>query len=65
MTNLELILNMLAEAAATEVSIVQQPVGFSESAEIAVIPIPNRINADSIWNWNARQDVAPEMRSIS
>jgi hypothetical protein len=36
MTNLELILNMLAEAAATEVSIVQQPVGFSESAKIAV-----------------------------
>ena len=28
MTNIELVLNMLAEATATEVSIVQQPVGF-------------------------------------
>jgi len=36
MTNIELILNMLAEATATEVSIVQQPTGFNESAEIAV-----------------------------
>jgi len=36
MTNIELILNMLAEATATEVSIVQQPTGFDESAEIAV-----------------------------
>jgi len=35
MTNIELILNMLAEAAATEISIVKQPDGFSESAKIA------------------------------
>jgi hypothetical protein len=36
MTNLELVLNMLAEAAATEISITQQPDGFSESAAVAV-----------------------------
>ena len=35
MTNMELILNMFAEAAATEISIVEQPVGFDESAEVA------------------------------
>jgi len=35
MTNLELVLNMLAEAAATEISIEKQPVGFEESAVIA------------------------------
>jgi hypothetical protein len=35
MTNIELILNMLAEATATEVSIVQQPIGFHESAAVA------------------------------
>jgi hypothetical protein len=32
---MELILNMFAEAAATEISIVEQPVGFNESAEVA------------------------------
>jgi len=36
MTNTELILNMLAEVAATEISIVQQPTGYSESAKVAV-----------------------------
>jgi hypothetical protein len=36
MTNIELILNMLAEAAATEVSMVRHPSGFSESAKVAV-----------------------------
>jgi hypothetical protein len=35
MTNLELILTMLAEASATEISIMQQPSGFFESARIA------------------------------
>jgi len=35
MTNIELILNMLAEAAATEISTEKQPVGFVESAEVA------------------------------
>jgi len=35
MTNMELILNMFAEAAATEISTVEQPVGFTESADIA------------------------------
>jgi len=35
MTNIELILNMLAEATATEVSIVEQPMGFHESAKVA------------------------------
>jgi len=35
MTNTELVLNMLAEVAATEISLVEQPVGFSESADIA------------------------------
>ena len=35
MTNMELILNMFAEAAATEISIVEQPLGFSESADVA------------------------------
>jgi hypothetical protein len=35
MTNMELILNMFAEAAATEISEVEQPVGFSESADVA------------------------------
>jgi DNA primase catalytic subunit len=34
MTNIELILNMLAEATATEVSLVEQPVGFKESAKV-------------------------------
>jgi hypothetical protein len=32
---MELILNMFAEAAATEISMVEQPVGFVESAEVA------------------------------
>jgi len=36
MTNTELVLNMLAEVAATEISIVQQPTGFQESARVAV-----------------------------
>ena len=35
MTNTELVLNMLAEVAATEISLVEQPVGFNESAEVA------------------------------
>jgi hypothetical protein len=35
MTNTELVLNMLAEVAATDISIVRQPAGFSESAEVA------------------------------
>jgi hypothetical protein len=35
MTNIELILNMLAEATATEISVDRQPVGFDESAEVA------------------------------
>jgi len=35
MTNMELILNMFAEAAATEISIVEQPVGFTESENVA------------------------------
>jgi len=35
MTNTELVLNMLAEVAATEISIVEQPVGFTESAKVA------------------------------
>lgn len=35
MTNTELVLNMLAEVAATDISIVRQPVGFKESAVVA------------------------------
>lgn len=35
MTNTELVLNMLAEVAATDISIVRQPVGFQKSAEVA------------------------------
>ena len=35
MTNTELVLNMLAEVAATEISIVKQPDGFDESAQVA------------------------------
>lgn len=35
MTNLELVLNMLAEATTTEISKTKQPKGFSESREIA------------------------------
>lgn len=35
MTNLELILNMLAEATTTEISKKKQPKTFSESKEIA------------------------------
>lgn len=36
MTNTELVLNMLAEVAATDISVVRQPVGFTESAGVAV-----------------------------
>ena len=35
MTNTELVLNMLAEVAATDISIERQPVGFAESANVA------------------------------
>jgi len=35
MTNTELVLNMLAEVAATDISMVRQPVGFNESAQVA------------------------------
>jgi len=35
MTNTELVLNMLAEVAATDISIVRQPGGFDESASVA------------------------------
>jgi len=35
MTNTELVLNMLAEVAATDISIARQPNGFNESAEVA------------------------------
>ena len=35
MTNTELVLNMLAEVAATDISLVEQPANFGESAEIA------------------------------
>ena len=35
MTNTELVLNMLAEVAATDISIAQQPVGIEESAIVA------------------------------
>ena len=35
MTNTELVLNMLAEVAATDISIVRQPSGYNESAAVA------------------------------
>jgi len=35
MTNTELVLNMLAEVAATDISLVRQPEGFNESAKVA------------------------------
>ena len=35
MTNTELVLNMLAEVAATDISIARQPSGFTESAQVA------------------------------
>ena len=35
MTNTELVLNMLAEVAATDISVVRQPAGFGESAQVA------------------------------
>jgi hypothetical protein len=35
MTNTELVLNMLAEVAATDISIARQPSGFAESADVA------------------------------
>jgi translation initiation factor 1 (eIF-1/SUI1) len=35
MTNTELVLNMLAEVAATDISVVRQPSGFAESAAVA------------------------------
>ena len=35
MTNTELVLNMLAEVAATDISMVKQPDGFNESAKVA------------------------------
>jgi len=35
MTNTELVLNMFAEVAATEISIARQPIGFVESAKVA------------------------------
>jgi hypothetical protein len=35
MTNTELVLNMLAEVATTNISIVRQPSGFEESARVA------------------------------
>ena len=35
MTNTELVLNMLAEVAATDISVVKQPTGFTESAAVA------------------------------
>ena len=35
MTNTELVLNMLAEVAATDISLVRNPEGFDESAEVA------------------------------
>jgi hypothetical protein len=36
MTNTELVLNMLAEVAATDISIERQPINFDESAEVAM-----------------------------
>jgi hypothetical protein len=36
MTNTELVLNMLAEVAATEISVLEQPQGFKASAKVAV-----------------------------
>jgi len=36
MTNTELILNMLAEVAATDISTVRSPIGYQESAEVAL-----------------------------
>ena len=36
MTNTELVLNMLAEVAATDISIERQPANFNESAKVAV-----------------------------
>jgi hypothetical protein len=35
MTNTELVLNMLAEVAATDISVERQPVNFDESAKVA------------------------------
>jgi len=35
MTNTELVLNMLAEVATTDISLIEQPIGFEESAKIA------------------------------
>jgi hypothetical protein len=36
MTNIELILNMLAEASATEISVLEEPSGLAESSTIAI-----------------------------
>ena len=36
MTNMELVLNMLAEATTTEISKTENPEGFDESKEIAI-----------------------------
>ena len=35
MTNTELVLNMLAEVAATDISVEREPIGFHESAQVA------------------------------
>jgi hypothetical protein len=35
MTNTELVLNMLAEVAATDISVERQPANFNESAQVA------------------------------
>ena len=45
MTNMELVLNMLAEATTTEISRQKQPEGFEENREIAqqAVPLPGTL----------------------
>jgi len=55
MTNTELILNMLAEVAAAEISIVEQPVGFNESAKVARKQLEQETGISAISKFNAKQ----------
>ena len=54
MTNTELVLNMLAEVAATDISIVRQPSGFNESAKVARKQIEKSTGKPAVSKLNAK-----------
>lgn len=62
MTNIELILNMLAEASATELSQNQNPANLTESADIAIAGQKLQKMLESLWKSVAVKQLQAKMQ---